>query len=130
MNNQINWKPFVRFATMFAAILIAGFGLMFLWSSGNSGGSWGAGRWFPGAWGMGFFWIFPVFGLAMMLVMMFFFFNLVSTRRSPMDWFLSDRPQTAHPTTAQHEIDSQCPTCDSIVQPDWKVCPCCGASLK
>jgi len=131
MNSNSNWKPFALFAVLIGVLIVFGFGLMILLSGANAGGNWGPGVWGPGVGGMGFFWIFPVFGFAMMLVMMFFFFIMMGRQGGPMGGFPNNPPLEAHPYQADvRPVDLRCPSCNAIVQPDWNVCPHCGASLR
>lgn len=40
------------------------------------------------------------------------------------------RPESEHSQSPHKEtIDRKCPTCGRAVQPDWNVCPSCGAAL-
>jgi len=135
MNSNTNWKPFALLAILLGLLIVFGFGLMIIFSGANASGSWGPGMWGPGGWGMGFFWIFPVLGFTMMLVMMFFFFVIMSRPGGPMNGFLNGPPQGAGPQAHRYQAavcpaDLRCPNCDAIVQPDWKVCPHCGTSLR
>jgi zinc-ribbon domain len=97
-------------------------------SAGNPGAGW------PGMWwgmgGMGFFWIFPLFGLVMMLTMMFFFIGMFTGRGGPMDWMFGNRPRDNQSRPPFNVGDSVCPSCGSTIQPDWNVCPHCGTNLK
>mgnify|MGYP001571049722 CR=1 FL=1 len=112
---NFNWKPFATVATLFTLLFVIGLGVMTF--SRPVIGDW------PGVWwgmgGMGFFWILPLFGLVMMLTMMFVFVNMMISRGGPTGWIFVNWPR-----------NFTCPSCGSPVQQDWKVCPHCGASLK
>lgn len=123
MNSQTNWKPFILFAGLLGLLFLLGLGLTF-WTGVHT-----SGVWWPGMWGMGFFWVFPAFGFVMMLVMMFFFFSVVIRSGGPMDKFGNSDSQHTHLHTSQRQSNKRCPTCDSPVQADWKVYPYCGTKL-
>ncbi len=70
MNNQ-NLKLFGFVMAIITVLLVIVLGAMTFWRDSHAIGMWGPGMgWSMG--GMGFFLIFPLFGLTMMLVMMFF----------------------------------------------------------
>ncbi len=127
--DEINWKPLAIFMIVIGAIaflIFLGFSLMASW--GNSGGVWG-----PGMWGMGFFWIFPVFGFVIMLTMMIFFFTVVFRHGGPMNWMRQSDPQHNHNVYTQPHSDKAtkfCPSCGEPVESDWLVCPKCLTALK
>jgi len=115
VNNQTHWKPFIALAGLIGLLFVLGLSLM-LWTSAHAGGVW-----WPVMWGMGLFWLFPAFGFAMMLLMMFFFFGIIGRQGGPPDKFW--------PITPEQSV-SRCPSCDSPVQSDWRVCPYCGTHLR
>jgi hypothetical protein len=121
--NNFNWKPFAVVAALIAVLFVIGIGLM-AFSPLIVGGGPGMMGWGMG--GMGFFWIFLLFGL----VMMFFFISLVTSRGGPMGWMFGNWPRDAQSGPPFSAGQSVCPSCGSPVQQDWNVCPHCGTSLK
>lgn len=122
--NQLNWKPFAALAVIVGLLFIVMvFGMSFATLGTFDRGYAGPGfvmPWF--GWGMGFFWIFPVFGFVMMLVFMFLMMNMVFRTGGPMaEMFGSDTPVKKGPA---------CPSCGRAVEPDWLRCPYCGENLK
>lgn len=128
--NDSNWRSFVSLG-LATLIVIVGVGLVF--SSGMMHGPWGAapgwGPWTAGPWMwgmMGFFWIFPLLGLIVMLVL-FTFMRGVHTHgdqaKLPARVTSDSVPQTA---VAEREA---CRHCGKSVDADWVVCPYCGSTL-
>ena len=128
-----NWKPFVIFGLIIVMIIFMG--LAFLGMMISRGGDVGPGPaqefgW-PGMWSMGpFMMIFPCFGLVMFFFMMFFFFRMMMGGSGPMSGMMgqSREPQSQSRVSPATAEDS-CPSCESPVQADWKVCPHCGYQL-
>ncbi len=149
MKNQ-KWKPFMMFGVII--VLIFFFGLIFLammFSRANpvgpetTQGGWWPGMWGmgPGMWGMGpFMMIFPCFGLIAILCVAFFFFRMMTGGGGPMSGMMgrggpmSGMMGRSHDPQSQNQVsptESQdaCPSCESPIQAEWKVCPHCGQAL-
>lgn len=128
-----NWRPFIVVGLMIGVIFLIGLcflGMMFS-RSGDVGPGIPQGGWWPGMWGLGpFGMIFPCFGLVMMLFMMFFFFRLMTGEGGPMSGMMghSHDPQSRS-QVSWDEPQVTCPSCESPIQADWKVCPHCGQEL-
>jgi hypothetical protein len=90
--NDFNWKPCAAVAAHIALMLAIGVGLI-AFSQPVVGGEPGMMLWGMG--GMGFFWIFPVLGLVMMLSIMFIFISIATTRAGPMGWMFGNLPRDA-----------------------------------
>ena len=126
MNNS-NWRPFAAIAILIVVLFVIGFTLMAFFA-GGSGAGWPGMWWMMG--GMGFFWIFPVIGIVMMLTMMFHFISIFTGRGGPMDWMFGNRWRDNQPRPPSNVGDLVCPSCGSAIQPDWNVCQYCGTNLK
>lgn len=85
--NNLNWRPFAVLAVLITALFAIAFTVMMFFVA-NPATGWSSMWWGMG--GMGFFWIFPLFGFAMMLLMMLFFVSIFAGRGSPMDWMFGN----------------------------------------
>lgn len=137
------------YGLMIGGIILIGLGVlgMIFFLSGDAGPGISPGSSWPGMWGLGPFWmIFPCFGL----IMMFFFFRMMIGGGGPMSGMMgrggpmsqmmgrggpmsgmmgqSHDPQSRR-QVSQGEPQGTCPSCDSPIQADWKVCPQCGYAL-
>ena len=121
---EFDWRPFIVAGVVILVILI---GLSFLpFFFGRC--AWGPGMmWGPWMWGMSFFWIFPLFGFLLMLGFMLFFLRNMFGSRSPMGPTIGGPGTREHPHPTGQTV---CPECGKPVQPDWLLCPYCGADLK
>ncbi len=138
-----NWRPFIMFGLVISVIFLIGLGFlgMLFFRSGDAGSGILQGDWWPGMWGIGpFGMIFPCFGLVMMICMMFFFFRMMTGGGGPMSGMMgrggpmsgmmghTHGPQSRS-QVSRDEPQNTCPSCESPVQADWKVCPHCGDQL-
>ncbi len=149
-----NWRPSIMFGLMIGVIFFIGLGFlgMTFLRSGDVGPGIPQGGWWPGMWGMGpFGMIFPCFGFVMMLFMMFFFFRMMTGGGGPMSGMMgrggpmsgmmgrggpmsgmmghSHDPQSQSQVSRDEPQQDTCPSCESPIQADWKVCPHCGQEL-
>jgi hypothetical protein len=106
------------------------------------GGDAGPGRsqegWWPGTWGMGpLGLIVPCFGL---VIIMSFFSRMMmggggpmsdmTGRGGPMSGMMGrTRGPQSRSQVSRDEPQNTCPSCESLVQAEWKVCPHCGEEL-
>lgn len=131
------------FGLMIGVIFFIGLGFlaMMFSRSGDVGPGIPPGGWWPGMWGMGpFGMIFPCFGLVMVLFMLFFFFRMM-TGGGPMSGMMghggpmsgmmghTNDPQPRSQVSRDEPQQDTCPSCESPIQADWKVCPHCGQEL-
>ncbi len=139
-----NWRPFIMFGLMIGVIFFIGLGFlgMMFFRSGDAGPGIPQGGWWPGMWGMGpFGMIFPCFGFVMVLFMLFFFFRMMTGEGGPMVGMMGHRggPMSgmmghshdlqSRSQVSRDEAQDTCPSCESPIQADWKVCPHCGQEL-
>lgn len=118
-----NQRPLMILLAVVALLIVAGFGAVAALALSAS-------RPFsPGVGGMGFFWVFPVFGFVIMLTMMFFFFSLITRQRGPMDWMRDNWSGHTQYQPHRDQAGLHCPSCGSATRQDWIVCPHCGTSL-
>ena len=137
-----NWRPFIMFGLMIGVMFFIGLGSlgMMFFRSGDAGPGIPPGGWWPGMWRMGpFGMIFPCFGFVMVLFMLLFFFRMMTGggpmpgmmgRGGPMSGMMghNHEPQSQSQVW-RDELQDTCPSCQSPIQADWKVCPRCGQEL-
>jgi hypothetical protein len=138
-----NWRPFIMIGLMIGVLFFIGLGFLEMMFSRSSdvGSGLPQGGWWPGMWGLSpFGMIFPCFGLIVMLFMMFFFFRTMTGDGGPMSGMMgrggpmSGMMGHTHNPQSQSRVppaepEDTCPSCESTVQADWKVCPHCGYQL-
>jgi len=135
-----NWRPFIMFGLMIGFMLFIGLGFVgiLFTRGGDAGLGIPQGSWWPGMWGMGPLWlIFPCFGLVMMLFMMFRMMaggggpmSGMMGRGGPMSGMMGHtRDPQSQSQVSRDEPQDTCPSCESPIQADWKVCPHCGHQL-
>lgn len=126
---NFNWKPFAVLAAVIIVLFLIGIAFLSIFGAGRySGGPWMMGPWMMG---MGFFWIFPIIGILIMLTFMFIFFNMMAGwKGGPMDWMRQNGPRDNPNQSPIDALVHVCPSCGSAVQTDWNVCPHCGTDLK
>jgi hypothetical protein len=110
--NKINWAVVVIAGLVALVLLGFGTGMMGGWGYGGWGmmGSWGHGFW-PFGIGMFFMWLIPLGFIVLVGLGIAWLVKAVSGGNAP-----------AVPAQS-------CPSCGRAVQPDWKNCPYCAASL-
>ncbi|MGC8484738.1 MAG: hypothetical protein ACP5O6_03770 [Candidatus Baltobacteraceae bacterium] len=131
-NSPYSWRTIIAVAAvaLLAAVVVqAAFSTM--WTHGTSAGipyngGYGPGRMMPWMWGgMGAFWIFPVVGFLIVLVVLGFilanFSDNARYRRFPGS-------HTSTPVVQASQSLQQCSGCGRGLAPDWVACPYCGVS--
>ena len=110
-------REIVVFVLVVLAVFLGGLSLvgLFWWL-----GTMGYGMMGPGMMGPGMMGRFNPFGWLICIIPLFLIIVLVGG----VVWLVGTRDRTDRPAPAK------CPNCQRLVQPDWKVCPYCGASLE
>ncbi len=109
--SKVNWTIVAIVCVI--VLLVLAFGMSFMGGWGYYGGPGMMGPWMMGPWMMGgwfFMWLIPL-GFLLLLVL-------------GIAWLMKERGGSTPPAPT-----STCPSCGRGMQPDWKNCPYCGASL-
>ena len=97
-----------------------------------------------GPWMMPFMWIFPIFGIIIMLICLYVFVNFLRGRGPFGSYFREGfKGRRRCPSCKSSieddflvcpycgsELSSICPHCKRNIDPSWGVCPYCKTSLK
>lgn len=121
---KINWMPIAVFGGVVLLVFLIGTSLLSFFGQGYGYGGWGPGGMMApgmmGGYGSG------LFGWLFMLPMCLFPLGLLVLLVVGIVWLVRavSSAQPAAPVT------KVCPECHSAVQPGWKACPHCGATLE
>ncbi len=109
--DDFNWKPFVIFGFVMAAIMLIAISIM----ARSNSGPWAGDGFGPGMMSGGFFWILPILGFVMMMMFIGVFFSMFSRRGGPGDWMGGGRPRDPQSHSNSDPDDSHCPSCGTPV---------------